>query len=909
VRVLPQRKESLFYTECYEYDSSRNLTRVANNFGELTDYTYQNNLVKSAVEYDFETYIGDTYYPYEYSNPDEEIEKTPKLKTDYTYNTYGLCTLVKTYEVDENLAALATGKTTQTSYTYKIGSASRIFGALAYEMDSLGVYTYYYYDAYNGRLLATIRKGSGKGVCYTYDTTGKLTGVYPASYSSNTSYSRVTNAENVGYTYNAQNQLTSISTNSTTYTFSYDAYHNPTSTKVGSNSLATYSYNANNGKVNKITYGNGFIVEYVYDRLENISEIWYTDSEGVKSLAYSYEYTSDGQVYKLTDHINGKETSYKYDINNRMVSFIEYDIDDMKHDFSSKVSYDAKGQLDLVEYRLNFTNGSIADCARFSSSYFYNADGSLKRMSVSNAYALSGRETLTYDTFDRLTRRLYSMTATGSSASFRNQVDYTYRTNGSKISDKIASYSSTINDGTATVYTFTYGQNEQITKIVYSTGEEVRYYYDDRLQLVREDNPFFNKTYVMTYDRAGNITKKEAYAYTASGTTPINPTSTSNYTYGNSAWGDQLTAYKGTAITYDSLGNPLSYYNGVSRTFTWDGSLMKSAVKGSYSLTFGYNSEGMRTSKTVNGTTTNYYYDGSLLIAEERNNNVTIYVYDSTGQPIGFQYHGASYAENSWDVFWFEKNYHGDIVAVYSDAGTKLISYKYDAWGGFTTGYHNGGASTKATVNPFKYRGYYYDTHLSLYYLGSRYYDSQVGRFINADSALYHSMLGYNMYAYCNNNPIMYVDYTGANAKSIMDAWTLFMGVIASVEPTVIGEAILVAGVVVIVAVSIGETIVGEIRASKVAYDTLTPPQHTTENTDNSYENVSSIETKTKEDVDPHRRPGQKKQGIELKKKARRKGSFEDRSNKRHGREKPKKHTPGRGHKKYFNLEHPIKIF
>jgi len=87
------------------------------------------------------------------------------------------------------------------------------------------------------------------------------------------------------------------------------------------------------------------------------------------------------------------------------------------------------------------------------------------------------------------------------------------------------------------------------------------------------------------------------------------------------------------------------------------------------------------------------------------------------------------FRSNTWDVFWFEKNYHGDIVAVYSDAGTKLISYKYDAWGGFTTGYHNGGASTKATVNPFRYRGYYYDTHLSLYYLGSRYYDSVVGRF------------------------------------------------------------------------------------------------------------------------------------------------------------------------------------
>jgi len=121
--------------------------------------------------------------------------------------------------------------------------------------------------------------------------------------------------------------------------------------------------------------------------------------------------------------------------------------------------------------------------------------------------------------------------------------------------------------------------------------------------------------------------------------------------------------------------------------------------------------------------------------------------------------------DETGNVFWFEKNYHGDIVAVYSDAETKLISYKYDAWGGFTTGYHNGGSSTKATVNPFRYRGYYYDTHLSLYYLGSRYYDSQVGRFISADEVGYlganRDLNSYNLYAYCSNNPITYSDPSG----------------------------------------------------------------------------------------------------------------------------------------------------
>ena len=60
--------------------------------------------------------------------------------------------------------------------------------------------------------------------------------------------------------------------------------------------------------------------------------------------------------------------------------------------------------------------------------------------------------------------------------------------------------------------------------------------------------------------------------------------------------------------------------------------------------------------------------------------------------------HGAFYAANVWDIYWFEKNLQGDIIAVYDQAGNKLIAYKYDAWGNTTQTYYNNGVSTTAVV-------------------------------------------------------------------------------------------------------------------------------------------------------------------------------------------------------------------
>ena len=74
--------------------------------------------------------------------------------------------------------------------------------------------------------------------------------------------------------------------------------------------------------------------------------------------------------------------------------------------------------------------------------------------------------------------------------------------------------------------------------------------------------------------------------------------------------------------------------------------------------------------------------------------------------------------------FFFEKNLQGDIVAVYNETGTKVISYTYDAWGRVVETVHSStGTNAYAQYNPFRYRGYYYDTETNLYYLQTRYYN------------------------------------------------------------------------------------------------------------------------------------------------------------------------------------------
>lgn len=119
-------------------------------------------------------------------------------------------------------------------------------------------------------------------------------------------------------------------------------------------------------------------------------------------------------------------------------------------------------------------------------------------------------------------------------------------------------------------------------------------------------------------------------------------------------------------------------------------------------------------------------------------------------------------------VYFYRKDAQGNIIALLDNSGNTVVKYRYDAWGNHAVRDENGAdiadASHIGNRNPFRYRGYYYDTETELYYLQTRYYDPETGRFITIDGIEYldpETINGLNLYAYCGNNPVMRTDETG----------------------------------------------------------------------------------------------------------------------------------------------------
>ena len=197
-------------------------------------------------------------------------------------------------------------------------------------------------------------------------------------------------------------------------------------------------------------------------------------------------------------------------------------------------------------------------------------------------------------------------------------------------------------------------------------------------------------------------------------------------------------------------------------SWTWQGRQLVTAEKDGTTLNYTYDSEGIRTSKSDGTNTTKYLLNGTQILAQTTNGKTLCFFYDQQGNRVGM-------ADSGNHFYYYLYNLQGDVIAL-ADASTgKLaVTYTYDAWGKIVK--INGQkpedvASTNiANINPFRYRGYYYDTETNLYYLQTRYYDPEVGRFINADafaSTDISSPLSANMFAYCENRPTVGSDPTG----------------------------------------------------------------------------------------------------------------------------------------------------
>ena len=327
----------------------------------------------------------------------------------------------------------------------------------------------------------------------------------------------------------------------------------------------------------------------------------------------------------------------------------------------------------------------------------------------------------------------------------------------------IHSVTTTRPDGSETLY-YTYDERGNITSIRRGVNDIVcRYTYDDLGQLIREDNKAHGATYTWTYDNAGNILSSKTYAYTTGSLGSAQRTV--SYDYSSGSWGDLLTSNNGRSVTYDNIGNPLRWND--YGELTWQGRRLMRYYESEMECEslYTYNADGIRTSKTVNGVKHTYHLSGTQILSEEWtdrwNRHVMVYIYDAAGQPIGMTH----FQDGTLvDTYLYEKNIQGDVVAVYDYAGDLVVRYAYNAWGAVSEteyGSEYCEESFEVLCNPFRYRGYYYDTETDFYYLNSRYYDPGVGRFINADGQLNESALGYNLFAYCENNPVMRYDPLG----------------------------------------------------------------------------------------------------------------------------------------------------
>ena len=204
----------------------------------------------------------------------------------------------------------------------------------------------------------------------------------------------------------------------------------------------------------------------------------------------------------------------------------------------------------------------------------------------------------------------------------------------------------------------------------------------------------------------------------------------------------------------DNAKHPTSY---LGHTLTWEkGRQLKSYDSNTYT----YNANGIRTSKTVGGVKHTYTLDGTKILRETWGNNVLIPFYDNEENVCGILYNSA--------LYYFLKNLQGDIIAIVDRNGEKVAEYTYDAWGACTSVITNTELTDGvdiAAINPFRYRGYYYDAEIAKYYLQSRYYDADVGRFLNTDDATHidssEQTILHCLFSYCENNCVNKTDATG----------------------------------------------------------------------------------------------------------------------------------------------------
>ena len=693
----------------YTYDEDGNVISVTDLQKQTTTYEYANNDLTKIIE------NGNTKMSYDYDDYHNVETATTQegLTYNFTYDTYGNNTAVSISKDDITMSSSATYTT----------DGNRLESTT----DALGEVTTYYYDddtnmltwvQYPNDIVGTDDE-PGTSTAYLYDDMYRLRKAIC-----------VTDSElylNARYTYR-DDRIDTIQTPSTTYHFTYGDFGLRDSVSAGTMTLASYEYTDDaNRYLSMLDYGNEGSVEYTYDNKGRLLTQTYEDGDTV-----TYTYDNNGALATMVDHATGITTTYYYDLLDRMMKYVE---SGTGYSHGVEYTYDEKNNLKKLEENINGVN--------HVTEYDYDDDNRIETV-IANGATI----TYTYDDFGRVTQKV---TAKGEGTLRTESYTYVVPESG-KTSAQVATHT-IVTGNTTQTFTYTYDGNGNITSISDGTYTTT-YAYDSANQLIQENNQAGNYTYSYTYDNAGNITERGVYGYSPN----LSPDDVAYYEpfyYEDSDWGDLLTEYY-SHCEYDEIGN---LTQDETRQYTWEhGRQLSSMTNYDGTWEFTYSTDGMRTERTDGTTTYNYIYNGSQLTQMTVDGYTLTFFYDAEGKPSSFTY----YDGTNTNTYYYATNLQGDVTGIFQENGTFVVNYTYDAWGRVrsVTGEK---ASTLGRQNPLRYRGYVYDEETGLYYLQSRYYNPEFCRFINADGfvATGQSFVGNNMFAYCNNNPVMLEDSTG----------------------------------------------------------------------------------------------------------------------------------------------------
>ena len=585
------------------------------------------------------------------------------------------------------------------------------------ETNEQGSTTQYVYDV-NGNV-TSITDADDNVTSYAYDSSGNLTSVKNGD------------SEN-SYTYSGLGSVSKITHNGFDYSFNYDVFYNLVSTKIGNVTVASHIYDSN-GNLTKTAYANGDYLEYAYDNYGDISVI-----TGETGKIAEMIYNKQSLVTKAVDYSSG-ETSYYY----------------YTFDGSLESEYRTSSDGSLTHYIITDSNGNTVEKTSVNGQTKTITTGSDDdgKSFVNNDGVINETST---DDFGRVST--VTTKQNKSDTVFTKQYSYYHGSESNATTNMVGGISYKLSSDKVLGYSYNYNDTGNVEN-VYENGKKVAVYtYDELNQLVWYADTRTGRYIRIVYDNYGNIQRMESYSL-GTNWAPVKLLETRTYSYGDTNWKDKLTEFDGDSITYDKNGNPLTYRDGMS--FEWEnGRILKKINTSDKAIQMNYDSNGMRTQKSVDGVKTNYYYDSNNnLFALTKGSDTLFFYYDNSGEVMSVSCNGTMY--------YYIKDLQGDITEIVDKDGKAVAEYAYDAWGNMLT--EDNGTLTVGKLNPFRYRSYVYDEETGLYYLQSRYYDTLTGRFLNADvycDTESGTPLSTNMFAYCENNAINNVDYSGNSPKS-----------------------------------------------------------------------------------------------------------------------------------------------